>query len=251
MHGLTTISITDFAIPGVTINTAWQLLPPARTVDLCRLETDDEPNWACYHTAFRPDGFRRAYASVKNYIPKQWPRDITFIDQWITPGWDCTPFGSKSPSAKPARWTNELIQFAADLNLPIQENLAETRDGALPLGSIAATLNFAAQQEKARKAGVTNWRELSDDGSLEEDGSKAFKHSLVHATLSMTTEIKRSLPEEGVRWLMLRTDFKTIRNGRMDQQVLIFDEELNLIAISQHVLQIIKGTAKSSRSSSL
>ncbi|KAF2686890.1 hypothetical protein K458DRAFT_334947 [Lentithecium fluviatile CBS 122367] len=247
----TNVTVANFAIPGITVDTAWQLSPPPRTVNLRKLEIHDDPDWTCYHTAFHPDGFRRAYASVKNYIPKQWPRSIAFIEQWITPGWDCSPLGSKDSSVRYARWNNELIQFAADLNLPIQENLVPSHLGVTPVGSVAATLNFAAKQEKARKAGVTNWRELPDDGSLPEDGSKFFKHSLVHATLTMSTEIKKRLPEEGVRWLYLRTEAKGIQNGRMDLQVLLLDEGMDLIAISHQVAQIVKGIDKSSKSSSL
>lgn len=249
--GLLVVKVTNFAIPGVTLDTAWQLTPPARTVDLRRLEMHDEPDWACYHTAFHPDGFRRAYASVKNSIPKQWPRNIAFIEQWITPGWDCSPLGSNDPLVRHARWTNELIQFAADLSLPIQESLVAQHHDVIPVGSIAATLGFAAKQEKARRAGVTSWRELPDDGSLPEDGTKLFKHSLVHVTLTMSTEIKKTLPKDGVRWLYLRTETKGIQNGRMDLQVRLLDEGMDLVAISHQVTQIVKGIDKSGRSSNL
>ncbi|KAF2794882.1 hypothetical protein K505DRAFT_407292 [Melanomma pulvis-pyrius CBS 109.77] len=247
----TNIIIANFAMPGTTVDTAWRLSPPPRTVNLRKLEMHDDPDWTCYHTAFHPDGFRRAYASVKNYIPKQRPHNITFIEQWITPGWDCTPLGSKDSSVSDARWTNELIQFAADLNLPIQENFVQPHLGMIPVGSIAATLNFAATQEKARKAGTLNWRELPDDGSLPEDGSKFFKHSLVHATLTMSTEIKKRLPDGGVRWLYLRTEAKSIQNGRMDLQVLLLDEGMDLVAISHQVAQIVRGIDKSSKISNL
>jgi len=123
--------------------------------------------------------------------------------------------------------------------------------GVIPVGSVAATLNFAAKREKARKAGVSNWRELPDDGSRQEDGSKIFKHSLVHAALSMSTEVKERLPEEGVRWLYLRTEAKRIQDGRMDLQVLLLDEGMELIAISHQVAQIVKAIDKSSKSSNL
>ncbi|KAF2865911.1 hypothetical protein BDV95DRAFT_672251 [Massariosphaeria phaeospora] len=240
----TAVKIANFAILGTTVDTAWRLYPPPRNVDFRMLATHDDPGWTCYYTAFHSNGFRRAYASVKSYIPKEMPHSITFIEQWISPGWDCTPLGSKDSSVSDARWTNKMIQFAVDLNLPVQENFVQPHFGEIPVGSIAATLKFAAMQEEARKAGRLNWRELLDDGSQPEDGSKNFKHSLVHATLTMSTEIKKRLPDEGVRWLYLRSKTRSIQNGRMDLQVLLLDEGMDLVAISHQVAQIIQGIDK-------
>lgn len=95
------------------------------------------------------------------------------------------------------RTGHELVQFAADMNLPIQENFVQAHLRLVPVGSIAATLIFAAAQGKAGNAGIKNWRELPDDGSLPQDVSKFFKRSLIHATLTMSTEIKKRLPDEG------------------------------------------------------
>ena len=133
----------------------------------------------------------------------------------------------------------------------MQENLSPAHLGPTPVGSLAATLDFASRQEKSRKEGVASWRELDDDGSLPEDGFKVFKHSLVHATLTMSTEVKRSLPKEGVKCLYLRTEVKGIHNGRMDLEVLLLDEKMSLIAISHQVAQIVKGVSKRSRSFAL
>jgi hypothetical protein len=163
-------------MPGKTLPTHSQLSPPAHKVNLANLETSDDPGWVCYHTAFYPDGFRRAMAYAKCYVPREVPSQVSFVEQCITPGWDCTPSGFRNANTQKARWMNDLIQFAADLSLPVQENLRPP--GEIPsLGSLVGILVFSARQEQARKEGLSNWRELSDDGSLPNSG--LFKNAMI------------------------------------------------------------------------
>jgi hypothetical protein len=243
--------VSNFAIPGKTLPTNWELSPPAHRVDLAKLETLDDPEWACYHTAFHPNGFRRGMAYIKYHIPRKVPSQIKFVEQWVTPGWDCIPSGSQDPTTKKAKWTNELIQFAADLSLPVQENLWPPPGVETSLGSIVATLAFSARQEEARTKGDSNWRELADDGYLPEVGPGLFKNSMINVTLSMSTEIKKKLPKDGVRWLYLRTEAKKLEGSRMDLEVLLLDETMDLVAISHQVAWIVTGVEKTQRASTL
>lgn len=230
--------ISNFKLLGISLQTGWQLTP-CRPMDLQMLEMDLDTEWISYQTAFHRDGFRRAHSYVRTFIPKSWPSNIKFTEQWILPGWDCLPQGScvaRNEQDK-ARWTTEMIQFAIDMSFPVQENFFPQTD-RLPMGSIAATLEFAEAQKKARVQGNPNWREL------ELDGSRKPITQTVHVTLSMSTEIKRNLPPEGVRWLYLRTEAKNITGGRMDLEILLCDENMDLIAISQHVAHIIPSAQK-------
>ncbi|PYI11157.1 hypothetical protein BO78DRAFT_163449 [Aspergillus sclerotiicarbonarius CBS 121057] len=237
------IVITNLSIQGITLQTGWHLSPTPHQVDLTRLDTDSDPNWISYHCAFYPGGFRRGHSYAKTFIPRVRPTEITFIEQWIEPGWDCLPQGSRplgtDQGNNNARWTNEMIQFVVDMTLPIQENFLPHEKGKpLPMGSIAATLEFAARQQKARKEGQSTWRALSDDGS------KEFWAETLNVSLTLSTEIKQKLPPQGVRWLYLRTECKRILNGRMDMEVLVFDERMDLIAISHQVAAIISAKSK-------
>jgi Thioesterase-like superfamily len=234
--------LSKFELPGITLQIGWQLT--THPVDLSKLEMDLDPRWISYQTAFLKNGFRRAHSYVRTFIPKLYPSQIKFTEQWILPSWDCLPQGSciTQDEQDKARWTTEMIQFAIDMCLPIQENFFPHTDDQLPMGSIAATLKFAEAQRQARIQGKPNWRELELDGSL-----KPITQS-VHVTLSMSTEIKRNLPPGGVRWLYLRTEAKKIISGRMDLQILLCDENMDLIAISQHVAQIIPSAQKHEKS---
>lgn len=56
-----------------------------------------------------------------------------------------------------------------------------------------------------------------------------------YPTLLLNLDIKKSLPEEGVEWLFARVSTKQIKNGRMDIDLVIMDEEGDIVATSTHV----------------
>ncbi|KAL3452116.1 thioesterase-like superfamily-domain-containing protein [Aspergillus insuetus] len=222
--------ITDLSIKGITLQTGWCLSPEPRQVDIAKLATNSDPNWTSYHCAFYPDEFRRGHSCAKTHIPRTWPAKISFLEQWVEPGWDCLPQGSRPPDTNDnARWTNEMLQFVADMALPIQENFLPHEEGQpLPMGSLAATLAFAGRQKTAHEEGQRDWRALPDDGSREFPGAK-----LVNATVTLW-----------VRWLYLRTCCKRIVDGRMDLEVLVFDEHMGLVAISHQTVVLVPAAAK-------
>ncbi|KAJ6036198.1 thioesterase-like superfamily-domain-containing protein [Penicillium herquei] len=232
------IWLSNFKIPGISLQTGWKI-NATRPVDLSKLEAGQDPEWTSYQTAFHKNGFRRAHSYARNFIPNSWPSEIKYTEQWILPGWDCLPQGSCTSHEEKAHWTTEMIQFAIDMSFPVQENFFPRIPGKrLPMGSIAATLEFAERQRQARVQGQENWRALENDGSMEPITQT------INVTLSMSTEIKKNLPVSGVRWLYLRTEVKRIVDGRMDMEILLCDEGLELIAISQHVAQIIPSAQK-------
>lgn len=59
-------------------------------------------------------------------------------------------------------------------------------------------------------------------------------------SLSLNLEIKKLLPEEGVDWLFLRVQSKLIRNGRLDLETSVLDEDGTLIALSSQVMLALK-----------
>lgn len=102
-----------------------------------------------------------------------------------------------------------MIPFVVDMTIPIQENSFPREKGKpLPVGGIAATLEYAARQQKAREEGRSDWRVIDDDGS------KTFGARILHVSLKISTEIKQRLTAEGVRWFYLRSECKRIVNGR-------------------------------------
>ncbi|KAH6609931.1 thioesterase family [Trichoderma cornu-damae] len=63
--------------------------------------------------------------------------------------------------------------------------------------------------------------------------------SLWYPTLAMNLDVKKALPEEGERWLFLRSSAKQISKGRFDVEVIMFDGAGDLVALSHHVAMVV------------
>lgn len=61
-----------------------------------------------------------------------------------------------------------------------------------------------------------------------------------YPTLNMGLEVKKALPEEGVKWLFTRFRVKGVRDGRFDLGVEVWDEEGELVAVSQQVWMVVE-----------
>lgn len=66
-------------------------------------------------------------------------------------------------------------------------------------------------------------------------GGFAFNKGFWYPTLTMTLEVKRKLPDDGLPWIRSRVVAKEVKNGRYDAELLMFNEEGELLAISNHV----------------
>ena len=60
-------------------------------------------------------------------------------------------------------------------------------------------------------------------------------------SLSVGFEMKKVLPPGGVPWLFLRAQIKKILNGRLDAEILVLDEKLELVAVSHQINRIVPG----------
>lgn len=60
-----------------------------------------------------------------------------------------------------------------------------------------------------------------------------------YPTLLLNLDIVKRLPDEGVDFLFVRAQSKRIRNGRLDIEVTILDEQGDLVAVSHHVVLVV------------
>lgn len=60
-----------------------------------------------------------------------------------------------------------------------------------------------------------------------------------YPTLLLNLDVKKSLPPEGVKWLAIRVQTKKVKNGRMDLEVHVHDEQGDLVALSHHVTFVL------------
>jgi hypothetical protein len=71
-----------------------------------------------------------------------------------------------------------------------------------------------------------------------------------YPTVLLNIDVKKALPKEGVEWLFVRTQSKMIKNGRLDLEVMVFDEAGDVVCLSHHVVLVLgaeRNTAKRTR----
>lgn len=66
---------------------------------------------------------------------------------------------------------------------------------------------------------------------IQRSGASPTAAKFWYPTVLLNLDIKKSLPENGVEWLFVRVLTKSIRNGRMDLEVVIRDEEGEIVAL--------------------
>lgn len=137
------------------------------------------------------------------------PRQLrlpSISDQWLTP---------RDPRNA---FTNDSLGMVADLWAPFLENYYTDSPVNHP------RLMKIAEQQKEDPNGRS---ELSR--ALQKRG---WTSPYVTTTLSMTLDIKKRLPSEGVKWLFVRAQAKAIEKGNFDVEVIILDETGHLVALS-------------------
>ena len=121
------------------------------------------------------------------------------------------------------RFTQETLGYVAD-SFP---HLVESDDEV-----VAEELG-----REAKRLGLPN---LSNRGTTPTNNlPKTGWGRFWYPTIVLNLEIKKVLPREGVEWLFSRVRIRQIRNGRMDIEVIVLDEEGDLVALSNHVALVV------------
>lgn len=81
---------------------------------------------------------------------------------------------------------------------------------------------------------VESFRPQGPEAAIPEGGF-AFDKVFWYPTVTMSLDVKKRLPDEGEEWLRLRVVAKMIKNGRYDAEVIVFDKEGDIVALSNHV----------------
>lgn len=205
------VSVGNFdTISGVSFNTGWVLSPKPAAASIKLLGCDSDPGWVSYQCPWHPEGYRRPQSYIKFFVPLEL-RDPNFRDSWIT------------PSDPAFAFRNEHLGFIGDMTLPILDNFC---DG---VGSHTATIAVCAEQKRDRENGTI---------PVADAESGAYATPLAPVTLSLNMEIKKQLPAEGTRWLFSRCRAREIKNGRMDNEIIILDGDEQLVAVVQQVFQV-------------
>lgn len=67
-----------------------------------------------------------------------------------------------------------------------------------------------------------------------------------YPTLLLNLDVKKALPEGGVKFLFTRLETKAIKNGRYDLEVVVMDEGGEIVALSHHVCFVVSAERNTS-----
>ncbi len=121
-------------------------------------------------------------------------------------------------------FTTETLGYVADCWHRIPEN-------ALPYATWNNTSIVSASHQRAEG--------LLADTEIGRDPSTYW-----YPTLILSLEIKSLLPPGGVQWLFVRAQVKEVKHGRMDAEVMVFDQGMGLVALSHQTCLVIENTEK-------
>ncbi|RMZ82965.1 hypothetical protein DV737_g1770, partial [Chaetothyriales sp. CBS 132003] len=203
---------------GLSLDTSYTPLPPPLPADLQRLSSaaGEDDNYVLRRKEAYPD-FRRATLCMQMYLvkPDRWPAShpLSINDQW----------SRFRPLQREGRWTNDALGFVVDMFPQVVEKY------------INPSVERAAVMEK-------------DDEKLKQiTKENAKKAKYWYPTMTLNLDVKKLLPEEGVEWLFTRTKAKTIKNGRLDLDVEVWDAQGELVAISSHSSLIVDTSRNTTR----
>ncbi|KAF2758479.1 hypothetical protein EJ05DRAFT_510402 [Pseudovirgaria hyperparasitica] len=208
------LNLTNIAQPanGFSFDVPWNINPRPTEVNLSKLSDDADDRWISILTPYNPKGFRKVHSYLKFFVPVDL-EDPSYREQWITP-------------TDPDNWfTNDMLGFVADVSLPILDNYFPGSTG-----SQASSVKIGLQQRKNRNAGIAE--------TLDESSGSYIAPAMI-SSQSMNLEIRKRLPQKGVKWLYVRATAKRIMNSRMSMKVEILDEGMELVALAQHLCAII------------
>ncbi len=195
---------------GVSSDVGYELTPKPIMADLYGLANGNDPRWVGFSFPGHPESLLKASSHVRMFVPTAGPPRSDITDIWLT------------PSSPHVSFTTETLGYIADCWHRVPEN-------ALPYATWSnANIVSGAHQ---RAEGILTDTEIGRNPS-----------TYWYPTLTLSLEIKKLLPPGGVRWLFVRAQVKEVKNGRMDAEVMIFDQGMGLVALSHQTCLVIENT---------
>ncbi|KAK7746424.1 hypothetical protein SLS53_002383 [Cytospora paraplurivora] len=220
-NGLTKVialaTSTNFEKPvGPTVPTAWTLLPPPKPVPKFDyvLAHQPEDNWV----PARLDG---------EIIPMT--RRILVLD----------PRGGFPVDGICDAWNGFIGERIDATYLALMTDIVPSMsDTLMRNGGLYDAHAFCQKSERwAREApGVP--------AVLTNSIAEAMQASTLNSTVVLDIEFKRRLPKEGLRFIFTRTATKLLQGGRMDLDVTICNEDMDLVCTSHQLILVLEAQRK-------
>lgn len=194
--------------------TAWTPLPPpAPKPDFARvLRHEPDPNWI-------PAIYSGEVIPFTGRILVLDPRPGHPVDG-ICDAWNGFADPSECIDSTTLAFLTDLISSMSDTLL---------RNGGL--------YDAHAFHEKAKR-----WADENPGVSapLTNSLADAMKVKTLNHTVTLDVEFKRRLPAEGLRFVFMRTTTKMLLDGRMDTDLTVLDEDMEIVCTSCRVLLVLE-----------
>ena len=209
---------TDLASEsGLSLATNWTLYPPSPPpADLAKLRSDSDPHWRLL-TSLPFANFRKATNNVDIFLPRIKPPKVALLDEIIR-------------LKNGERFHLESLGLVNDVSTRVFSPILCANPSPLLLVFSPFRCSNAAKI----------FPQLVDTFGAEHEGAPFGKNW--YPTLVLNLDVKRALPPEGAEFLSVRVQAMGIRNGRMDLEVVIRDENAELVAVGHHVSLILSAS---------
>ena len=157
--------------------------------------------------------FRKAVQKIYVSLPRKGQVAKATADEWL-----CY-------SKLGERFTQESLGFVADMFPQIVET-----------GFSRAEVQASVDDKQNATGGFEGDKPSTEVSLMKQKGQVA---AFWYPTVLLNLDIKKALPPEGVEFLFVRAQAKQIKNGRMDQEVTIMDQEGDLVALSTFVSLVL------------
>lgn len=245
---------------GVSLPTDFRLDPaPLARGSTADLRANADPNWVLQPQPSFGE-WRNALRRVETYVPRRGGSKVhrggggaaadRGNDEWIR-------------LASGERWTQESLGFVCD-TFPLIPDAYGLQEDAEQLKKISEEeedklrLHHYDDDDDDDQRRKTKRRRIQSASSPSPSSSSSSSPpppppsapkpdrdldltKFWFPTLVLNIEFKKLLPPEGVEWLFVRVRPKQIRNGRMDLEVMVLDEQNEIVALSWHVALIVGG----------
>ena len=159
-----------------------------------------------------------------NLSPPPYPADIAILREDMDPNWKLQPEMPFAAFRKASAHLDFYLPRKGQLERSLADEWIRFSDGEK---FTMSTLGYVAD----------SWPQIVE--AYRENNKEIAKANFWYPTLLLNLEIKKGLPPEGQEWLFVRVRAKRIKNGRLDLEVVILDEEGDIVALSNHVSFIL------------
>ncbi|KAI0141801.1 thioesterase family protein [Xylariaceae sp. FL1272] len=202
---------------GPTASTAWSLLPTPNPVpDFAKVRAQQpEPNWLPAHLS----GEILPISSRLNVLNPRGGFPVAGVcDAW---------YGVRDEHDQ---MDATYVSLMTDM-IPSMSDTLLRNEGLYDAHAFFAKMERWAEKNPGVPAELFN--------TLEE----ALKATIFNSTVTLDIEFKRRVPE-GLRWLFTRVATKMLREGRMDVEITLCDENMELLCSARQLILVLEAGRK-------